>query len=55
MVRSLAFPYLPLFVVINITPFAAPVSDINPNDIESVQVLKDGSATAIYGSIGNTE
>lgn len=27
-------------------------SDINPNDIESIEVLKDASATAIYGSQG---
>lgn len=27
-----------------------PLGDINPNDIESFEVLKDGSATAIYGS-----
>ena len=27
-----------------------PLADINPNDIESYEVLKDGSATAIYGS-----
>ncbi len=27
-----------------------PLADINPNDIESVQVLKDASAAAIYGS-----
>lgn len=27
-----------------------PLGDINPNDIESVEVLKDGSSTAIYGS-----
>lgn len=26
------------------------LADINPNDIESVEVLKDASATAIYGS-----
>lgn len=26
------------------------IGDINPNDIESIDVLKDGSATAIYGS-----
>lgn len=26
------------------------LGDINPNDIESYQVLKDGAATAIYGS-----
>ncbi|QNE41826.1 TonB-dependent receptor [Hymenobacter sp. NBH84] len=27
-----------------------PLADINPSDIESYEVLKDGSATAIYGS-----
>lgn len=29
-----------------------PLSAINPNDIESIEVLKDVSATAIYGSRG---
>lgn len=29
-----------------------PLSTINPNDIESIEVLKDVSATAIYGSRG---
>ncbi len=29
-----------------------PLSSINPNDIASVEVLKDASATAIYGSRG---
>ncbi len=29
-----------------------PLSLINPNDIESIEVLKDASATAIYGSRG---
>ena len=29
-----------------------PLSSINPNDIESIDVLKDASATAIYGSRG---
>ena len=27
-----------------------PLADINPNDIESFDILKDGAATAIYGS-----
>ncbi|UOQ52860.1 SusC/RagA family TonB-linked outer membrane protein [Hymenobacter cellulosivorans] len=27
-----------------------PLADINPNDIESYEVLKDGSSSAIYGS-----
>lgn len=30
-----------------------PLSTINPSDIESIQVLKDASATAIYGSRGS--
>jgi TonB-linked SusC/RagA family outer membrane protein len=29
-----------------------PLASINPNDIESIDVLKDASATAIYGSRG---
>lgn len=29
-----------------------PLADINPSDIESIQILKDASATAIYGSLG---
>jgi TonB-linked SusC/RagA family outer membrane protein len=29
---------------------ANPLGDINPNDIESFEILKDGAATAIYGS-----
>jgi len=30
----------------------SPLSTINPNDIESVEILKDASATAIYGARG---
>jgi TonB-linked SusC/RagA family outer membrane protein len=29
-----------------------PISDINPSDIENITILKDASATAIYGSLG---
>lgn len=29
-----------------------PMAGINPNDIESIEILKDASATAIYGSRG---
>ena len=29
---------------------ADPLSDINPSDIESIEILKDGASTAIYGS-----
>jgi TonB-dependent SusC/RagA subfamily outer membrane receptor len=28
----------------------SPLSNLNPNDIESIQVLKDASASALYGS-----
>ena len=31
----------------------SPLSTINPNDIESMEVLKDASATAIYGARGS--
>ncbi|WP_372776060.1 SusC/RagA family TonB-linked outer membrane protein [Mangrovibacterium sp.] len=30
----------------------SPLSSINPNDIEAMEILKDASATAIYGSRG---
>jgi TonB-linked SusC/RagA family outer membrane protein len=29
-----------------------PLADLNPSDIENIQILKDASATAIYGSLG---
>ncbi|UII27297.1 TonB-dependent receptor [Fulvivirga maritima] len=41
----------PLIVVDGI-PFSGSLNDINPTDIESFNVLKDASATAIYGSRG---
>jgi iron complex outermembrane receptor protein len=34
------------------TPAANPLNFMNPNDIASIEVLKDASATAIYGSRG---
>lgn len=33
-------------------PTYNPLNEIDPNDIESVQILKDASATAVYGSRG---
>lgn len=42
----------PLYVVDGI-PLAGSIDDINPNDIQSMEVLKDASATAIYGSRGS--
>lgn len=41
----------PLYVVDGI-PISGGFNDINPDDIESIDVLKDASATAIYGSRG---
>ena len=39
----------PLYVVDGL-PFVGNSSDINPNDIESMEILKDAAASAIYGS-----
>ena len=36
----------------NSNSYPNPLSSINPSDIESIEVLKDASATAIYGSRG---
>lgn len=33
-------------------PYTGGISEINPNDIESIEILKDASASAIYGSRG---
>lgn len=41
----------PLYVVDGI-PLSSGIDDINPNDIISMEVLKDASATAIYGARG---
>lgn len=42
----------PLFVIDGFPLYDSNFSDINPADIESIDVLKDASATAIYGSRG---
>lgn len=49
--RSLTADNNPLIVLDGI-PFSGSISDINPVDIKSIDVLKDASATAIYGSRG---
>lgn len=49
--RSLSASNDPL-VVLDGIPFPGSVGDINPNDIKSIDILKDASATAIYGSRG---
>ena len=30
--------------------YSNPLADLNPNDVESIEILKDASATAIYGA-----
>ena len=58
-VNSITQGRSPLFVIDGVPTFSGGnsgivntnvLSDINPNDIESFEVLKDGAATAIYGS-----
>lgn len=49
--RSLVATNEPL-VVVDGVPIAYSLNDLNPLDIESIDVLKDASATAIYGSRG---
>lgn len=49
--RSLNASNDPL-IVLNGIPFMGQLSDINPADIKSMDILKDASATAIYGSRG---
>jgi len=49
--RSFGASNDPLYVLDGI-PLAGGIGDINPNDIASMEVLKDASATAIYGSRG---
>ncbi|MCD0489122.1 SusC/RagA family TonB-linked outer membrane protein [Pedobacter sp. MC2016-14] len=58
-INSITSSVYPLFIVDGVTVFTGsggdaignnPLSDINPADIETIDVLKDASATAIYGS-----
>lgn len=49
--RSLNASNDPLIVLDGI-PFAGTLGDIDPNSIKSIDILKDASATAIYGSRG---
>ncbi len=47
--RSLSASNNPL-IVLDGTIYNGVISDINPNDISSMEILKDASAAAIYGS-----
>ena len=49
--RSLTADNDPL-VVLDGIPFIGSINEINNNDIKSIDILKDASATAIYGSRG---
>ncbi|QDK81090.1 SusC/RagA family TonB-linked outer membrane protein [Spirosoma sp. KCTC 42546] len=58
-INSITSSVYPLFIVDGVTVFTGssggsvgnnPLSDINPSDIETIDILKDASATAIYGS-----
>ena len=50
--RSIQASNTPLYVVDGIPLAIGNMTDFNPNDINSVEILKDASATAIYGSRG---
>jgi len=49
--RSISGSNAPLFILDGI-PYDGSLNDINPGDVASIDVLKDASATAIYGSRG---
>lgn len=48
--RSLNASNSPLYVVDGVPLQGTGIESLNPNDIEAIDVLKDASATAIYGS-----
>ena len=49
---SLTQSTAPLYVIDGFPYESSNMSSLNPNDIESIDILKDASATAIYGSRG---
>ncbi len=50
--RSINASNAPLYVVDGMVVQNGGIENINPQDIESIDILKDASATAIYGSRG---
>ena len=52
-ISSISAGYEPLFVVDGFPTTQANANAINPNDVQSVEILKDASATGIYGSRGS--
>lgn len=51
-VRSIDAEQGPLYVVDGMIIQTGGIENINPSDIEAIDILKDASATAIYGSRG---
>ena len=51
--RSINASNEPLIIVDGVMDAVADISEINPDDIESISVMKDASSTAIYGSRGS--
>lgn len=50
--RSITASNDPLLVVDGVMDAISSLDEINPNDVESISVLKDASSTAIYGARG---
>ena len=50
--RSFSGDNTPLYVIDGFPSESSGLGSINPNDIESIDILKDASATAIYGARG---
>ena len=51
--RSITAGNEPLIVVDGVMDAISDLNDLNPDDVESISVLKDASSTAIYGSRGS--
>ncbi len=50
--RSISASQTPLYVVDGVPLQTGGIESLNPRDIESIDILKDASSTAIYGSRG---
>ena len=50
-IGSMSASNAPLYIVDGM-PYDGSISEINPNDVESMSVLKDAAASAIYGARG---
>jgi TonB-linked SusC/RagA family outer membrane protein len=52
-VNSISASSNPLYVVDGVPLMSGSMNDINPNDIKSIEILKDASSVAIYGTRGS--